>query len=177
MHKTTSSASLVLKFVLSSTTHISTNSYPFLVGIVSELAALPFIVLTSSDDWDPHHVRFPSHDVEEANKATINAIQSRQQQDLHRYGYYNVKPGLQGTVDDPATFSIRLISAVQVHDPTQLKEDVPSFKTFHTSERKSTVSASDLSERWFIGGNPNHQINITAVTQVGHPTTGSMILS
>ena len=35
MHKTTSSASLVLKFVLSSTTHISTNSHPFLVGIVS----------------------------------------------------------------------------------------------------------------------------------------------
>ena len=34
-HKTTSSASLVLKFVLSSTTHISTNSHPFLVGIVS----------------------------------------------------------------------------------------------------------------------------------------------
>ena len=42
----------------------------------SELAALLFIVLTSTDDWDPHHVRFPSHDVEEANKATINAIQS-----------------------------------------------------------------------------------------------------
>ena len=35
--------------------------------------------------------------------------------------------------------------------PMQLKEDVPSSKTFHTSERKSTVSASDLSERWFIG--------------------------
>ena len=33
----------------------------------------------------------------------------------------------------------------------QLKEDVPSSKTFHTSERKSTVSALDLSERWFIG--------------------------
>ena len=37
-HKTTSSASLVLKFVLSSTTHFSTNSHPFLVGIVSELS-------------------------------------------------------------------------------------------------------------------------------------------
>ena len=116
----------------------------------SELAALLFIVLTSSDDWDPHHVRFPSHDVEEANKATINMIQSRQQRDLHQYGCYNVKPGLQGTVDDPAAFSIRLISAVQIHDPLQLKEDVPSSKTFHTSECKSTVSASDVSERWFI---------------------------
>ena len=53
-------------------------------------------------------------------------------------------------VDDPAAFSIRLISAVQIHDPLQLKEDVPSSKTFHTSERKSMVSALDLSERWFI---------------------------
>ena len=32
-HKTTSSASLDLKFDLSSTTHISTNSHPFLVGL------------------------------------------------------------------------------------------------------------------------------------------------
>ena len=45
----------------------------------SELATLPFIVLMSSADWDPHHVQFPSHDVEEANRAMINAIQSRQQ--------------------------------------------------------------------------------------------------
>ena len=51
---------------------------------------------------------------------------------------------------DPATFSIQLISAVQIHDPLQLKEDVPSAKTFHTTKRKSTVSASDLREWWFI---------------------------
>ena len=117
----------------------------------NELATLPFIALTSSADWDLHHVWFPSHDVEEARRATINAIQSRQQRDVHQYGCYNIERGLQGTVDDPATFSIRLISAVQIHDPLQLKEDVPSSKTFHTSERKSTVSASDLIERWFIG--------------------------
>ena len=111
----------------------------------AELATLPLIALTSSADWDPHHVRFPSHDVEEARRAMINAIQARQQRDVHQYGRYNIESGLQGTVDDPATFSIRLISSVQIHDP------LPSAKTFHTSERKSTVSASDLSERWFIG--------------------------
>ena len=43
----------------------------------TELATLPFVALTSSADWDPHHVWFPSHDVEEARRATINAIQSR----------------------------------------------------------------------------------------------------
>ena len=117
----------------------------------AELTSLPFIALTSSADWDPHHVRFPSHDVEEARRATINAIQTRQQRDVHQYGCYNIEQGLQGTVVDPATFSIRLISAVQINDPLQLKEDVPSDKTFHTSERKSTVSALHLSERWFIG--------------------------
>ena len=117
----------------------------------AELATLPFIVLTLSADWDPHHIRFPSHDVEEARRATINGIQARQQRDVHQYGCYNIEPGLQGTVVDPSTFSTPLISAVQIHDPLQLKEDVPSAKTFHTSERKSTLSASDLSQRWFIG--------------------------
>ena len=97
--------------------------------------------------------RFPSHDVEEANRAMINAIQSRQQRDLHQYGCYNMEPGLQGMVDDPAAFSIQLISAVEIDYPLQLKEDVPSSKTFHTSERKSTVSSSDLRKRWFIGLN------------------------
>ena len=43
----------------------------------TELATLPFVALTSSADWDPHHVWFLSHDVEEARRATINAIQSR----------------------------------------------------------------------------------------------------
>ena len=81
----------------------------------------------------------------------INSIQSRQQRDLHQYRCYNIKPGQQGTVDDPAAFSIRLISAVQIDDLFQPKEDVPSSRTFHTSELKSMVSASDLSERWFIG--------------------------
>ena len=117
----------------------------------AELATLPSIAHTLSVDWDPHHVWFPSHDVEEARRATINAIQTRQQRDVHQYGWYNIEPGLQGTVVDPASFSIRLISAVQIYDPLQLKEDVPSAKTFHTSKRKSTVSASDLSEWWFIG--------------------------
>ena len=46
----------------------------------------------------------------------INAIQARQQRDVHQYGCYNVEAGLQGTVDEPATFFIRLISSVQVHD-------------------------------------------------------------
>ena len=146
----------------------------------AKLATLPFIALTSSADWDPHHVRFPSHDVEEARRAMINAIQARQQRDVHQYGRYNIEPGLQGTVDDPAAFSIRLICSAQIHDLLQLKQDVPSAKTFHTSECKSTVSASDLSERWFIGlkqATQTNQVHITTATQVGDFTIGQTIPS
>ena len=44
-----------------------------------ELGLHPHIVLTSTVDWDPHHIRFPSHAVEAESRSTINAIQTRQQ--------------------------------------------------------------------------------------------------
>ena len=108
-----------------------------------ELSKNPHIVLSSNADWDPHHIRFPSHGVEEERRSTINTIQTRQQ--------YNVEPSLNGTIDDPATFAEQLISSVQVHEPNMDKADVASAQTFHTKERKTTVTTADLSERWFIG--------------------------
>ena len=103
-----------------------------------ELGQHPHIVISFNADWDPHHVQFPSHAVEEESRSTINAIQTRQQ--------YCVEPSFVGTIVDPATFAERLISAVQVHDPNMDKADVPSAQTFHTKERKMTVTAADLSE-------------------------------
>ena len=108
-----------------------------------ELGQHPHIVLSSDADWDPHHVRFPSHAVEEESRSTINTIQMRQE--------YCVEPSLVDTIDNPATFAERLISSVQVHDPNMDKANVPSAQTFHTKERKTTVTTADLSERWFIG--------------------------
>ena len=108
-----------------------------------ELGQHPHIVLSSTADWDPHHVRFPSHAMEEESRSTINAIQTLQQ--------YCVEPSFVGTINDPATFAERLISSVQVHDPNMDKADVPSAQTFHTKKRKTTVTTADLSERWFIG--------------------------
>ena len=108
-----------------------------------ELSKNPHIVLSSNADWDPHHIRFPSHDVEEESRSTINAIQMQQQ--------CNVEPSLNGTIGDPARFAERLISSAQVHDPNMDKADMPSAQTFHTKERKTTVTAADLSERLFIG--------------------------
>ena len=108
-----------------------------------ELGQHPHIVLSSTADWDPHHVRFPYHAVEEESRSTINAIQTGQQ--------YCVEPSFVGSIDDPATFAERLISSVQVNNPNMDKADVPSAQTFHTKERKTTVNAAELSERWFIG--------------------------
>ena len=108
-----------------------------------ELGQQTHIVLSSDADWDPHHVQFPSHAVEEESRSTINTIQTRQE--------YCVEPSLVDTIDDPATFAERLISSVQVHDFNMDKADVPSAQTFHTKEGKTTVTAADLSERWFIG--------------------------
>ena len=116
-----------------------------------ELSKHPHIVLSSNADWDPHHVRFPSHDVEEESRSTINAIQTRQQYDILNFCYYNVEQSFVGTIDDPVTFTEWLISSVQVHDPNMEKMDVASAQTFHTKERKTTVTAADLSEQWFIG--------------------------
>ena len=116
-----------------------------------ELSKHPHIVLSSNADWDPHHIRFPSHDVEEESRSTINAIQTRQQYDIHNFCQYNAEPSFVGTIDDPVTFAEWLISSVQVHGPNMDKVDVPSAQTFHTKERKTTVTAADLSERWLIG--------------------------
>ena len=121
-----------------------------------ELGQNPHIVLSSNADWDPHRIRFPSHAAEEESRSTINTIQTRQQ--------YNVDPSFVGTIDDPATFADQLISSVQVHDPNLDKADVPSAQTFHTNERKTTVTAADLSERWFIGL-AQAEKNIRATTQ------------
>ena len=116
-----------------------------------ELTTCPHIVLSSNTDWDPHHVRFPSHDVEEESKSTINAIQTRQQYDICNFCHYNVKPSFVSTIVNPVTSAERLISSVQVHDPNLDRVDVPSAQTFHAKERKMTITTADLSERWFIG--------------------------
>ena len=109
-----------------------------------ELAALPHVVLTSDSPWDPHHIQFPSRDIKAVK---INATKTHKRSQL----VDNVEPGLQGTVHDPSTLITRLISSIQVHNPTVTKEDLPMAKTFQSTERKQKVSAADNSERWFIG--------------------------
>ena len=57
-----------------------------------ELGQHPHIVLSSTTDWDPHHVQFPSHDVEEESRSTINALQTRQQYSVEPSFVHNRQP-------------------------------------------------------------------------------------
>ena len=109
-----------------------------------ELSALPHVVLTSDSPWDPHHIQFPSRDLE---MVRINATRTHKRDQQTN----NVEPGLQGMIHDPTTLITHLISSIQVHDPTVTKDDLPMARTFHSAERKQNVSATDNSERWFIG--------------------------
>ena len=109
-----------------------------------ELATLPHVVLSADSPWDPHCIQFPSNDMEAVK---INATKTyKRSQPID-----NVEPGLQGTVHDPSTLITRLISSIQVHNPTVTKDDLPMARTFHSTERKQNVSAADISKRWFIG--------------------------
>ena len=87
-----------------------------------ELAALPHVVLTSDSPRDPYHIQFPSRDKEAVK---INATKTHKRSQL----IDNVEPGLQGTVHDPSTLITRLISSIQVHNPTVTKDDLPMAKT------------------------------------------------
>ena len=111
-----------------------------------ELSKHPHTMLNSNADWDPHHVRFHSHDVEEESRSTINTIQTQQQYIIRNFCQYNVEPSFVSTIDHPVMFAERIISLVQVHDPNMDKVDVPSAQTFHAKERKMTIAAADLSE-------------------------------
>ena len=60
---------------------------------------------------------------------------------------------LQHTIYDPIMVASLMSSHVQVTEVTapSTLQDVPSAQTFQSKERHSTVTPSDLSERWYIG--------------------------
>jgi hypothetical protein len=62
---------------------------------------------------------------------------------------------LEGTVYDPAEAVTRLVSTVaavpEVQPDFQPRQDVPSARTFQSQGCHSTITAADLSERWYIG--------------------------
>ena len=60
---------------------------------------------------------------------------------------------LQHTIYNPIMVASLMSSHVQVTEVTlpSTLQDVPSARIFQSKERHSTITPSDLSERWYIG--------------------------
>ena len=109
----------------------------------SELSQLPRLILTSPHDWDPHNVCFPSSSGQSSDNMSIE----------YNHSIFAVNTLLQHTIFDPIMVVSLMLSHVQVAEVTvpSTLQDVPSVRTFQSKERHSTVTPSDLSERWCIG--------------------------
>ena len=67
--------------------------------------------------------------------------------------YFSVDTLLQHTIYNPIMVASLMSSHVQVAEVTAPSplQDVPLARTFHSKERHSTITPSDLSERWCTG--------------------------
>ena len=109
----------------------------------SELGQLPWLILTSLHDWDPHNVCFLSCSGQSSDNTPIESSHS----------ILAVDTLLQHTIYDPMMVASLMSSQVQVAEivmPSAL-QDVPSAQTFQSKERHLTITPSDLSKRWYIG--------------------------
>ena len=120
----------------------------------SELGQLPRLILTSPHDWDPHNVCFPSCSGQLSDSTPIESSHS----------ILAVDTLLQHTIYNPMMVASLMSSQVQVAEiatPSAL-QDVPSAQTFQSKERHSTITPSNLSERWYIGlGQATQMLKVT----------------
>ena len=109
----------------------------------SELSQLPHLILTSLHDWDPHNICFLSSSGQSSDNMSIES----------NHSIFVVDTLLQHTIHDPIMVASLMSSHVQVAEVTvpSTLQDVPLARTFQPKERHSTVTPSDLSERWYIG--------------------------
>ena len=109
----------------------------------SELGQLPRLILTSPHDWDPHNICFPSCSGQSSGNTPIESS----------HLILAVDTLLQHTIYDPimvASLMSYHFQVAEVATPSALP-DVPSERTFQSKERHSTITPSDLSERWYMG--------------------------
>ena len=105
-----------------------------------ELEALPHIHLSSPHDWDPHDIKFPCVDHDGDREDSV----------------IRTDFPFQGTVFDQEEVTKRIVASVQIDEAGLQPEffprtDIPAERTFISKERRGTVTAQSLSERWFIG--------------------------
>ena len=120
----------------------------------SELGQLPWLILTSLHDWDPHNVCFPSCCGQSSDNTPSESSHSILAVDtLLHHRIYN-----------PMMVASLMSSQVQVAEiatPSAL-QDVPSARTFQSKECHSTVTPSNLSERLYIGlGQATQMLKVT----------------
>ena len=108
----------------------------------SELSQLPRLILTSPHDSDPHNVCFPSCNGQSSNSVSIES----------NHLILAVDTLLQHTIYDPIMVASLMSSHVQVAEMTTPStfQDIPLARTFQSKERHSSVTPSDLSERFYI---------------------------
>ena len=120
----------------------------------SELSQLPRLILTSPHDWDPHNVCFPSCNGQSSNSVSIEP----------NHSILAVDTLLQHTIYDPIMVASLMLSHVQVAEMTMPStlQDISLSRTFQSKECHSSVTPSDLSERWYIGlGQATQMLKVT----------------
>ena len=120
----------------------------------SELGRLPRLILTSPHDWDHHNVCFPSHSCHSTDSTPIKPSHSILAADTL----------LQHTIHESIMVASLMSSQVQVAEIAMRSalQDLPSVQTFQLKERQSTVTPSDLSQRWYIGlGQATQTLKVT----------------
>ena len=120
----------------------------------SELSQLPRLILTSPHDWDPHNICFPSCSGQLSESASIESS----------HLILAVDTLLQHTTYDPIMVASLMSSHVQITEMTMPStlQDIPSAQTFQSKERHSSITPSDLSERWYIGlGQATQTLKVT----------------
>ena len=120
----------------------------------SELSQLPRLILTSPYDWDPHNVCFPSCNGQSSNSISIKS----------NHSILAVDTLLQHTIYDLIMVASLMLSHVQVAEMTMPStlQDIPLARTFQSKEHHSSITPSDLSERWYIGlGQATQTLKVT----------------
>jgi hypothetical protein len=127
-----------------------------------ELEACPHIVLTSPAEWNPRDVQFPSncnHGEEGTHRISRVGIDAHDMMfDMAAHNF-----------DDRSISCVltdRLLATVNINGDADgdQRPDVPIPKTFATTKRHTSITAQEVSERWFIGLAQAHE-TIKVTTQ------------
>lgn len=130
-----------------------------------ELDNCPHIVLSSSNEWNPRDVQFPTplqqHHLGEERSIHKTSSISKTSSDVPLFdmSIHNFDARALTCV-----ISDRMVAEVHINQDEDMPLDVPLPKTFATSKRHAGVTAHELSERWLIGLAQAHE-TIKVTTQ------------